>query len=204
MADKLARAKLAREASALNRAAKVSLPALAFLTDDMRTTDPAAAIDALPRGSLVILRAREQHRRAYLASLAVPLARRRNLVWLIADDPELAAKSGSHGAHFPDARIAEIGHWRARRPGWLITCSVHGFSACRRAARAGADAALLSPVFATRSHPDAESLGALRARHMARQAPIPLFALGGIDADTAARLRGARLAGLGAIGALMV
>ena len=52
-----------------------------------------------------------------------------------------------------------------------------------------ADAVLLSPVFATRSHPGAPSLGPLRFLLMAQKAALPVIALGGMTAQRAARLR---------------
>jgi thiamine-phosphate pyrophosphorylase len=40
---------------------------------------------------------------------------------------------------------------------------------------------LLSPVFATRSHPDAKVLGPIRFRLLAARMGCPVIALGGID-----------------------
>jgi thiamine-phosphate pyrophosphorylase len=68
---------------------------------------------------------------------------------------------------------------------------------------AGADAALLAPVFSTASHPDRQPLGALRARMMATRAGLPVYALGGISAQTIARLNDAQLAGIAAIDGLL-
>ena len=63
-----------------------------------------------------------------------------------------------------------------------------------------ADAALLSPIFATGSHPGAASLTAPRARLIARNVLLPVLALGGINARNAALLSG--FSGIAAIGAL--
>ncbi len=204
MADRLARSKLARAAARLNRSLGRPLPALVFLTDEDRVARPREAVDALPRGSLVILRARRASRRLALAETIAPIANAHGLVWLVADDPELAAQAGADGVHFPEARIAEAHHWRAVRDRWLITCAAHSLGACARIARAGADAALLAPVFPTASHAGGTALGPLRLRVIANQSPLPIYALGGVDAATALRLRGAKLAGLAAIGALAV
>ena len=53
------------------------------------------------------------------------------------------------------------------------------------ARRAGADAAVLGPVFASASHPAAPSLGASRFAALVRASPLPVYALGGIDAAAA-------------------
>ena len=197
----LERAKLAREAARLNRAV---LPSLVLFTDDERLPDPLGAIAKLPKGSLVILRARDARRRERLARDVRRVVRRRGLTWLIADDPRLAARHGADGAHFPEARMNDVHYWRARRPGWLITCAAHSLGACARGGSAGADAVFLSPVFATASHPGHSSLGVARTCFVAKLSPLPVYALGGITPANARRLSGAPLAGLAAVGALAV
>jgi thiamine-phosphate pyrophosphorylase len=61
---------------------------------------------------------------------------------------------------------------------------------------------IVAPVFPTASHPGATTLGAIRLRLIAQQSPLPVYALGGIDAWTVRNLQGAKLAGVAAIGAL--
>jgi thiamine-phosphate pyrophosphorylase len=180
------------------------LPALVLITDDERLPDPCGAILALPRGSLVVLRAREQERRIALANLLARLARERGLKWIVADDPLLAARAKADGAHFPERKISQAASWRVRRPGWLITCAAHSLDACLRAKRAGASAVLLSPVFLTGSHPGSASLGGLRARSIVQAVPLAGYALGGVDMSTSKRLAGAKLVGLAAINGLSV
>ena len=200
----LARAQLARAAWRLNRAARTTLPPLIVMTDDERLPDPRAAISLIPRGSLVILRSKDSAVRAKLADLLPGLARARRLIWTIADDAPLAAQSGADGVHFPERAIASAQHWRACRPDWLITCSAHSLGGCVRAGAAYADALLLAPVFATESHPNGAVLGQLRARSIAALVPLPVYALGGIDAQSIKRLEGAGFAGLAGVGAWTV
>jgi len=189
MASSLSRAKLARAAGGLNGGL------LALMTDEQRLPDPLAAARALPRGSLVVARARDGARRA---ALAKELTRLPGLIVLVADDPVLAARIGAHGLHLPQARAREIAHWRARHPDWIITAAAHDLRGVLGAA--AADAVFLSPVFPTASHPGAPPLTPVRARLMARQVKIPLLALGGVTAQNAGQLAG--FAGLAAIGAL--
>jgi thiamine-phosphate pyrophosphorylase len=168
------------------------------MTDDTRLPDPVAAAANLPPGSLVIVRAREAKRRADLALVLRKLAWRRGLILLIADDPALARVLGANGIHLPEAKAGDAGHWRAQNPHWLITAAAHSLGAVLKASHA--DAVLLSPVFASQSHRDRPALGAARARLIARAVPLPVFALGGINAGNAASLSG--FAGIAAIGAL--
>jgi thiamine-phosphate pyrophosphorylase len=198
--DKFAHAKLARAATALNRGS--ALPALVLMTDDERLPDPLAAAAALPRGSMVVVRTRQASHRAKLARALAPIARARRLTLLVANDAPLAARMRAHGLHLSEARAREAAHWRALRPRWLITAAAHSLEACVAARRAGADAAFLAPVFATSSHPNRPGLGALRARTIARQARLPVYALGGIDSLRALQLARGPFAGLAAIAAL--
>jgi thiamine-phosphate pyrophosphorylase len=179
--------KLAREFGRLNSGL------LILVTDDERLADPVAAARRLPNGSVVLLRARDGERRH---ALAEALRRQTNgLILLASDDPLLADRL--HGLHLPERHAREAAHWRALRPHWLITVAAHSGQGLRIA---HADAALLSPVFATKSHPKAQPLTASRARLMARHALLPVLALGGVTAQNAPLLKG--FAGFAAIGAL--
>jgi len=188
---------LARAAFRLNAG---PLPPLVLMTDDERLHDPCAAARKLPSGSLIVVRARKNTRRRELAGLLAKIAQERRLFLLIADDPQLA--SGADGVHFPERRSGEISYWRARRPDWFFTASAHSLRAALQAARLGADAVFLSPVFPTKSHPDRAALTPVRLRLMAQLAPVPIYALGGIEAGNVQRLADAGLAGFAAIGAL--
>ena len=64
------------------------------------------------------------------------------------------------------------------------------------------DAAVLGPVFASASHPAAPSLGASRFAALVRASPLPVYALGGIDAAAAQRIARSGAVGIAAIGAL--
>jgi len=204
VADNLQRAQLARLAQGFALKSRLRLPPLVFFTDEERVPDPLPSIAKLPRGSMVVLRHRNGTKRRALATAVSPIARERRLLWLIADDPHLAAELRAVGVHFPEAKIALAAHWRAKRPRWLITCAAHSLASCVRAARARADAIVLAPVFPTHSHPGRAFLGPLRTRTVASVLDTPMYALGGISTVTAKRLRGARLCGLAAVGALAV
>jgi thiamine-phosphate pyrophosphorylase len=182
VSDSLARARLARAAGCL-----------VLMTDDVRLADPLAAARALPRGSMVVVRSRTR-----LEPLGRALLKMGCTV-LIAGDPLLAARLGAHGFHLPQARAGEAAYWRARFADMVITASAHSL---RALSRDHVDAIFLSPVFATESHPERTPLTAVRANLMARQARVPVYALGGIDARNAARLSG--FSGIAAIGALIV
>jgi thiamine-phosphate pyrophosphorylase len=201
MTDKLARAKLARAAAALNARSGSTLPALILMTDDERLIDPAAAARALPSRSMVVLRARAESRRAELALELRAITRAIGNKLLIANDADLVTRVEADGIHLSEVRAHEAPHWRAEHSGWIITAAAHALAATHVSA---VDAVFVGPVFPTSSHPGAAALGPAQLDLIARQSPVPVYALGGITADNAQQLADMKLAGLAAIGALAV
>jgi thiamine-phosphate pyrophosphorylase len=202
-------ANLAERAACLNRATRVgsrgAAPAsFALLTDRDRLPDPRPLLDLLPAGSLVVLRHYGAPGRAALAEALARACRARRLTFVIADDLDLAVAFGA-GLHLPEMRARVAGarirlwHRRTRR---LLSVASHSRMALARAAMLGTDIALLSPVFATASHPDARPMGALRFRALAREAQVPVWALGGIDGTTISALRGSGAAGVATVSGL--
>ncbi len=91
------------------------------------------------------------------------------------------------GLHRPQWRT---GHARGRYPRpALLSAAAHDLPGLVAARRAGAGLVFLSPVFATRSHPGARTLGPVRFGLLARQAKLPVVALGGMDEARFKRLR---------------
>lgn len=197
MSDSLGRRSLARAAAGLALENDLSLPVLALFTDEDRLPDPVGAAKKMPFGSLVVARARDRKKRERLVEGLLPVAKSRNLILLVADDAVLAARAD--GLHLPEVRAAEAGHWRARSPHWLITASAHS---PRTFLRSDADAFFISPLFATKSHPDRAALTKLRAAAFARLTVKPVYALGGITARNASALHGLGFAGIAAVAAL--
>jgi len=171
------------------------LPPLFFLTDPERTPDPVAVATRLPAGCGVIYRHFGAPDRAEIALALADIAAERGLCLLIGADPELAQAVGAHGVHWPEAQLGEARHWRGTFA--INTVSAHSRRAILRAQQAGMDAALVSPVFASKSASAGMPIGAARFRELAQEVDMPLYALGGINADTAASV--AEYAGLAAI-----
>lgn len=193
---------LAEQARSLKmRRGKRGLPALLLLTDPLRLPDPRALLPRLPAGSAVILRHGDPQARAALAAQLAPLCRRHRLLLLVAGDPALALRVGAAGVHWPERQLPR-GRWRRPRPAMIVTAAAHGRAAIVAARRGGVDAVLLSPVLPTQSHPGAPVLGVWRFAALVTRARLPVYALGGINRDTARRLAGSGAAGIAAIGGL--
>ena len=172
------------------------------MTDDARMPDPTVVIPRLPKGSALILRHYGTPSRAALAAKLAPLCRRHGIKFLIANDARLAYAVQADGIHLSENVLRLGPHaWRNWRPArWLVTAAAHTPAALRRAARIGADAALLAPVFPTASHPERETIGTLRLARWSRESPLPVYALGGIDISTVRRLAACPLVGIAGIG----
>ncbi len=163
-----------------------TLPPAFYVADRCAGHEPLAIAACLPRGSGVIYRDYGAPDRAAYAAEMATLARRRGLVLLVAGDAALARAVGASGWHLPEHRLA-----RPLPPppgGGLVTAAAHDRRAILRAARAGVDAVLVSPVFATASHPAARAIGPHRLARLLAASPLPVYALGGIDAVRARRL----------------
>ncbi len=194
------------EAQARRLKGMAGVPRLWLLSDARRLPDPRAAAARLPRGSAVLAR----DLAPALAPDLARLARRRGLRLLVAGDGRLALALGA-GLHLAERRPARglLAFLAARRQGGvargtLLSVAAHGVAGLARARRLRADAVLLSPAFATASHPGAPGLGPLRWAALAARASrgVAVVALGGVAPGTAARLPRGRLAGLAAIGGL--
>ena len=196
-------ATLAKLSFRLNRASTSGsgLPGIILMTDPERLPDPLLAADRLPAGSAIILRHYDFWNREDLGRHLMNICRQRHVYLLVSADYRLAWKIGAHGVHLPEA-LAKRPPLLGRRPGWLVTAAAHSLAALNQAARIGADAALLSPVFATQSHPGVPTLGAIRFAAMARKAALPVYALGGVSSKNVGQLAPSRAVGVAAISGL--
>jgi thiamine-phosphate pyrophosphorylase len=169
------------------------------LTDPKRTPHPERIAARLPSGWGVIFRHFGARDRYKVGARLARVSRRRRLVLLVSADPDLARTIGAAGIHWPEEKLSA---GRSRSPRWIETASAHSRAAIIRAARSRIDAVILSAVFESASKSAGKPMGALRFRNLARAAPLPVYALGGISADTAGRI-GSRAAGWAAIDAVV-
>ncbi|HZZ90560.1 MAG TPA: thiamine phosphate synthase [Caulobacteraceae bacterium] len=178
-----------------------TLPRLFFFTDPVRTPDPLAVVARLPRGAGVVYRAFGDPKATATGRALVASARRRGVIVLAGADPRLAAAIRADGVHLPERAAWRACGLRRGRPRWIVTAAAHSPAAIIRAR--GADAVFLSPVFASNSASAGRPLGPLRFAQLLQLARTPVFALGGVNAATARRLRGTKAAGLAAVEALL-
>lgn len=178
------------------------LPDLLALSDEARAPGPLATLESLPAGSGYIFRhyALAPEERIKLAKEAGRAARRRGIFFLVAGDLGLATHLRADGMHLPEWQVKRGYAAKALERFALVTGAAHSAEALVRATRAGLDAALLSPVFPTQSHPGAKALGLLRFAALADEAALPVYAMGGINEETVRRVCSTKAAGIAGIG----
>lgn len=115
------------------------------------------------------------------------------LAWLEALPPA--------GVHLPERR------WRAlaRRPAvpGRVSVSAHDGAGLREAGRLNPDLAVVGPVRSTRTHPGATPLGWDGLARLTAASPVPVYALGGLDAASLPTARAAGACGVAAIRGLL-
>lgn len=190
-----ARRKLLSAARRAQRHLPAGLPPILFLTDPQRTPDPVSIAERLPAGWGIVYRHHGVAHRHWQARQLADIANRRGLALLVSADPGLALQVGAAGVHWPFARKADARKWRGRFD--LMTVSAHGGAQLQRIDPHLFDAALVSAVFPSRSPSAGPPLGAHTLRSLSRQSTVPVFGLGGVNADTAGSICDA--AGLAAI-----
>jgi thiamine-phosphate pyrophosphorylase len=200
--------KQARQLNLRNGGQDARLPPIVLMTDDVQMPDPVKAIRNLPRDSMVIYRHYDHPDRARLGAQLRQICRARHIAFLVADDLSLALKLNADGVHLPEYRILTKSAIYQRIPDWMIrTSACHGPDTIRRLALLPSalrpDGVLISPLFATDSHPGSASLAtrpAFAMIEMCRRAGMQAIGLGGITAKTAKKLKSSSIASLAGIG----
>ena len=173
------------------------LPHLWLLSDERNDADVERALQRLPAGSGFVYRhyhlppAERHFRFRELASIARPSGH-----WIILADSALTAREwGADGIYGAPRALYP------RRAGLLRIATAHDMREIGQANRIGVDAVMLSPVFPTRSHEGATTLGPSRFRALAAQSRAPVIALGGMTHRTAHRLGWPRWAAIDGLSA---
>ncbi len=136
---------------------------------------------AFDRGlKLVQLREKEWplSRRDAFALLLVAQARRHGAHVLLNGTATDALRLGCAGVHWTASHLAAA---QSRPQGMRVAASCHTREDLLRAGRLDLDFALLGPIAATPTHPDATPLGWDRFAAMVEGTRVPVFALGGLN-----------------------
>ncbi len=183
-------------------------PPLLLVTDRRQARRPlmqivAAALEAgcrwvslrekdLPRDEQV-LRARALARQAHAVGATL----------ILHGEAPLAKAAGADGVHLPSGGDAAAAR-RLLGPGKLVGVSIHTVTEAEAITSAFVDYALAGPAFETASKPGyGPEIGRQGLAEIARAAPVPVLAIGGVNAARIGELIAAGAAGVAVMGGVM-
>ena len=183
-------------------------PRLILITDraydDATTLTVVRAVGrALPPGALLVqLRDKERSRASLrvLASQLAALTHELGAFLAVNGDPDIACDAGADGVHLGHG-AGSVADARAAGCRW-VSVAAHSDADVRDAARHGADAVLVSPIFAVPGKSAPRGVAAIVSACAIASADIKVYALGGIDAACAASVRQAGAHGAAVIRAV--
>lgn len=169
--------------------ARLALPAAYMITPE-----PRGALDqylqqlrnALQRHqpSLISFRARQLSPQDWKQTAAAVLhcirQTRPEAIALLHGSPQAAMEMGYDGVHLSSQDLHQLKQRPIPPQRWLLA-SCHNAQELAHAETIGADAAVLGPILATASHPDAKPIGWQAFARLQRSVSIPLYALGGLN-----------------------
>ena len=164
------------------------LPKIIIIFDDNVFDEKKFSNLKIPKETAFLLRSYEVKERKKIAKQLLKFCKMKKLKLLIASDIKLAEDINAHGVHFPEYMIKKkiIINWVIvknikLRKNWIITTAVHSLQAIKNAEFFDIDAALLSPVFSSKSHPNEKNLGINKFSKIVKKTKLPIYALGGIN-----------------------
>ena len=177
-----------------------TLPLLWLLSDARNDAVLERALHELPKGSGFVFRHHHLTDEAWAKRLEelLKLAETREFWTLVPARRVTCTQMHLNGAQGCLAGIYGPSD-RLETDNLPLFATAHNEAEILAANAAGAKAVFLSPVFPTRSHPGAASLGPERFRKLAAKAEMPVIALGGMTAAKAGELGWPRWAAIGGL-----
>ena len=157
---------------------------------DLGYVEPAKAVEstrAMLAGGVQILQLRAKKlppdQILPLAKNLASLCREAGVPLILNDHPELVAPSGADGVHVgqDDQSVAEAR--RLAGPGKLVGLSTHSPAQARAAFEQKPDYIGFGPLFSTPTKPDYTPIGTADIADVHRNAPLPIFCIGGIKLE---------------------
>jgi thiamine-phosphate pyrophosphorylase len=138
-----------------------------------------------------------------LAETLLPIAHRHGACLTLHGDAALARASGIDGVHLP-AGSDPIAARKMLGPVKLIGVSIHTVTEAEAINRNVVDYAIAGPAFETPSKPGyGPEIGRKGLSEIARAAPVPVLAIGGLNAVRAAEVLAAGPVGIAVMGGVM-
>ena len=163
------------------------LPKVIIIFDDELFNKKKLLKLKIPKKSAFLLRSYQTKKRKKIAKQLLKFCKMKKIKLLIGSDIKLAKDINAHGVHFPEYMIKEnkinwIGIKNIKyRKKWIITTAAHSIRSLKKVEGLDIDAALLSPVFISKSHPNNKCLGLNKFSKIVKKTKLPIYALGGIN-----------------------
>ncbi|MCC6889952.1 MAG: thiamine phosphate synthase [Hyphomicrobiales bacterium] len=133
----------------------------------------------------------------------LPLVRRNDARLTLHGDAALARAAGADGVHLSAGSDVAASR-RLLGPGKLIGVSIHTATDAMGLDPASVDYAIAGPAYETVSKPGyGPEIGRKGLAELAKHAPVPLVAIGGLNALRAAEVLAAGVAGIAVMGSIM-
>jgi thiamine-phosphate pyrophosphorylase len=143
-------------------------------------------------GGVDIVQLREKHlpddELTSVANAAQALCERLGVLLIVNDRPTVALEIGADGIHVgqDDMPVADVRDMVG--PDMLVGLSTHSPQEIDAVDASLVDYIGVGPIHATPTKPGRPAVGLELVRHAAEHAPVPFFAIGGIDAENAAEV----------------
>jgi thiamine-phosphate pyrophosphorylase len=123
-----------------------------------------------------------------VANAAQALCERLGVLLIVNDRPTVALEIGADGIHVgqDDMPVADVRDMVG--PDMLVGLSTHSPQEIDAVDASLVDYIGVGPIHATPTKPGRPAVGLELVRHAAEHAPVPFFAIGGIDAENAAEV----------------
>lgn len=177
---------------------------------DSSLLDAAAMLpvaEAVLAGGATVLQLRAKHwpvrQEIALVQQLVPMAHAHNVPLLVNDHVDVALATGADGVHLGSTDFP-VGLARQIMPDRLIGYSPDSLADAQIAVQEGADYLGVGPFAATTTKGDAGApIGSDGLSAFVKAIPIPIVAIGGINADNAAEAMAAGAAGIAVVSAVI-
>lgn len=189
----------------LNRESRFdNMPRVIFMTDNEAQPFPEDVIERLPCESIVVLRDYDHDDRENLGKALRYICRTKGIKFFVAGDITLSLMLDADGIHLPEYMLSDAEKIKQDYPSLLMSIAAHHEITVAKAERLDLFAVLLSPIFPTKSHPEtftdkSKTIGIKRLNEVCEKYKIPVYALGGINEQTAQELLNSNIAGFAGI-----
>ena len=164
-------------------------------------------VEAALKGGIDIVQYREKSAddevRLELANKLKALCHAYNALFIVNDRVDIAAAVGADGVHLGQQDLPMTAARRILGPLPLVGRSTTSPAEMARAIDEGADYIGVGPVYATPTKPGKAAAGYDYIRYAVDHAPMPWFAIGGIDLTNVATVREAGAPGIAIVRAIM-